>query len=80
MRVANLTTAMHKSLAGIERATERVERIAETVARGIQDSPDEEFTRALAELPSQKANLRANVTVLHATDVLMEELDRLPRR
>ncbi len=80
MRIGNLTTAMHKSLAGIERAVERVERIAETVARGVQNSRDGEFTRALAELPFEKAHVRANVTVLRTADVLLEELTRARRR
>lgn len=79
MRVGNLTTAMSSSLAGIRRATERVDRIAETVAAGVQDSSGK-FTSALAQLPFEKTNVRANVTVLKATDALLEELTRKPRR
>ena len=79
MRVGNLTTAMHSSLAGINRATHRVEQIADTVARGIEHSSGD-FTRALTQLPVEKMHLRANVTVLRATDVLFEELSRLQRR
>jgi methyl-accepting chemotaxis protein len=83
MGIQAISSAANQALGDIDRAVGDVEKVAQSVAAGLDDHPGESASQTVAavtKLPELKQQALANAQVLNTAQELLSDLTNKPPR